>query len=89
MVSTPVFAYYQHMMNGMRPFAGEARFPVSLCNMLMDSLDLRLVPIFRQNYKDYALAHDLQASFQHRKFPAILIAMQMSEDKVKLITAIA
>jgi hypothetical protein len=34
------------MMNGMRPFAGEAHFLVSVCNMLMDGLDLRLVPIF-------------------------------------------
>jgi hypothetical protein len=55
----------------------------------MDGLDSRLVPIFRQNYKDYALAHDRQVSFQHSKFHAILSAMQMSEDKVKLITAIA
>ncbi len=89
MVSTLVFAYYQRMMNGLRPFAGEACFPVSVCNMLMDGFDSRLVPIFRQNYKDYALAHDLQASFQCSKFPAILSAMQMSEDEVKLITAIA
>ncbi len=66
----------------MRPFAGEARFPVSVCNMLMDRLDLRLIPILRQNYKDYALAHDLQASYQLSKFPAILSAMQMSEDVV-------
>jgi hypothetical protein len=89
MVSTLVFAYYQQMMNGMQPFAGEACFPVSICNMLMDGLDSRLIPIFRQIYKDYALVHDLQASFQHSKFPAILSAMQMSEDEVKSITAIA
>jgi hypothetical protein len=89
MVSTPVFAYYQRMMNGMRPFAGEARFPVSVCNMLMDGIDSRLVLIFRRNYKDYMLAHDLQASYQWSKFPAILSAMQMSEDEVKSITAIA
>jgi hypothetical protein len=89
MVSTPVFAYYQQMINGMWRFAGEAHFLVSICNMLMDGLDSRPVPIFRQNFKDYGLAHDLQASFQHSKFPAILSAMQMSEDEVKLITAIA
>ena len=89
MVSTPVFAYYQHMMNGMRPFAGKACFPISVCNMLMDGIDSRLVLIFRRNYKDHALAHNLQASYQRSKFPAILSAMQMSEDKVKLITAIA
>jgi hypothetical protein len=89
MVSTPVFAYYQRMMNGMWPFAGEARFPVSVCNMLMDGLNSRLVLIFRQNYKDYALVHDLQASFQCSKFLVILSAMQMSEDEVKSITAIA
>jgi hypothetical protein len=88
-VSTLVFAYYQCMMNGTRPFAGEARFPVSVCNMLMDRLDLRHVPIFRRNYKDYGLAHDLQASYQHSKFPAILSAMQMSEDEVESITAIS
>ncbi len=89
MVSTPVFAYYQRMMNGMRPFAGEARFPVSLCNMLMDGIDSRLVSIFRRNYKDYAVAHDLQASYQRSKFPEILRAMQLSKDEVKSITAIA
>jgi hypothetical protein len=77
------------MMNGMQPFAGDACFPVSNCNMLMDGLDSWLVPIFRQNYKDYALAHNLQAIFQRSKFPAILSAMQMSEDEVESITAIA
>jgi hypothetical protein len=77
------------MMNGMRPFAGKARFPVSVCNMLMDSIDSRLVLIFRCNYKDYALVHDLQASYQRSMFPTILSAMQMSEDEVKSITAIA
>jgi hypothetical protein len=89
MVSTPVFAYYQRMMNGTRPFAGEARFPVSVCNMLMDGLDSRLVSIFRHNYQDYAIAHNLQASYQRSKFPKILRAMQMSEDEVKSITTIA
>jgi hypothetical protein len=89
MVSTPVFAYYQRMMNGMRPFAGKAHFPISVCNMLMDGINSRLVLIFRRNYKDYVLAHDLQASYQRSKFPAILSAMQMSEDEVKSITAIA
>jgi hypothetical protein len=82
-VLTPVFAYYQRMMNGMRPFAGEACFPVSVCNMLMDAINSRLISIFRRNYKDYALAHDLQASYQRSKFPTILSAMQMSEDEVK------
>ena len=72
MVSTPVFAYHQRMMNGMRPFAGKARFPVSVCNMLMDGLDSKLVLIFRRNYKDYAIMHDLQASYQRSKFPEIL-----------------
>jgi hypothetical protein len=77
------------MMNGMRPFAGEARFPVRVCNMIMDGLDSRLVPIFRQNYKDYAQTHNPQASYQRSKFPAILSTMQMSEDEVKPIAAIA
>ncbi len=33
--------------------------------------------------------HDLQASYQQSKFPEILRAVQMSEDEVKSITAIA
>jgi len=32
LICTPVFAYYQRMMNAMRPFAGEAVFPKSVCN---------------------------------------------------------
>ena len=36
-VCTSVFAYYQRMMNAMRPFAGEAQFPKSVCNALIDS----------------------------------------------------
>jgi hypothetical protein len=54
LVSTPVFAYYQHMMNSMRPFAGEACFSVSVCNMLINGLDMRLTSIFSHSYKDYA-----------------------------------
>jgi hypothetical protein len=80
MVSTPVFAYYQRMMNGMRPFAGKTRFPVSVCNMLMDGLDSRLVSIFQRNYQDYAIAHKLQVLYQQSKFSKILQAMQMSEN---------
>jgi hypothetical protein len=46
LVCTPVFAYYQRMMNAMRPFASEARFPKSVCNALIEGLDKRLVAIF-------------------------------------------
>ena len=46
-VCTSVFAYYQRMMNAMRSFAGEAQFPKSICNALIDGLDKRLVAIFR------------------------------------------
>ena len=51
MCTSSVFAYYQRMMNAMRPFAGEAQFPKSVCNALIDGLNKRLVAIFRQNYK--------------------------------------
>ena len=88
-VCTSVFAYYQPMVNAMRSFAGEAQFPKSVCNALIDSLDKRLVAIFRQNYADHTILHDLNASSQRRHFPEILQAMQSAEEEVQLITAIA
>jgi hypothetical protein len=89
LVCTPVFAYYQQMMNAMHPFAGEAQFPKSVCNALIDGLDKRLMAILCQNYADHSLLHDLTASYQRSRFPAILQAMQSAEDKVQSISAIA
>ncbi len=64
MVCSPAFAYYQRRMNAMRPFAGDERFPVSVCNKLIDGIDQHLMPIFCRNYQEYAVIHDLQASYQ-------------------------
>jgi len=89
LVCTPVFAYYQCMMNVMRPFAGEAQFPKSVCNALIDGMDKRLVAIFRRNYADHAILYSLSASYQRSCFPAILQAMQSAEDEVQSISAIA
>ena len=87
-ICTSVFKYYQQMMNAMRPFTGEAQFPKSVCNTLIDGLDKRLIAIFCRNYADNAILHDLDASYQRRKFPAILQAMQSAEEKVQSISAI-
>ena len=81
-VCTSVFAYYQQMMNVMCPFAGEAQFLKSVCNALIDGLDKRLVAIFCHNYANHATLHDLTASYQHRRFPEILQAMQSAEEEV-------
>jgi hypothetical protein len=89
LVCTPVFAYYQRMMNAMRPFAGEAQFPKSVCNALIDGMDKRLLAIFRRNYADHATLHSLSASYQRSRFPTILQAMQSAEDEVQSISAIA
>jgi hypothetical protein len=75
------------MMNAMRPFAGEAQFPKSVCNALIDGLDKRLVAIFRRNYADHATLHDLTASYQRRRFPETLQAMQSAEEEVQSISA--
>jgi hypothetical protein len=45
--------------------------------------------IFCRNYADHALLHDLTASYQRSHFPAILQAMQLAEDEVQSISAIA
>ncbi len=58
-ICIPVFAYYQWVMNAMRPFVGKARFPKSVCNALIDGLDKRLMAIFRRNYVNHAVLHDL------------------------------
>ncbi len=73
----------------MRPFAGDAQFPKSVCNALIDGLDKRLVAIFHRNYADHALLHDLNASSQCRHFPEILQAMQSAEEEIQSISAIA
>ena len=88
-VCTSVFIYFQRMMNAMRPFAGNARFPKSVCNALIDGLDSRLVPIFRRNYPEHSVIHDLGATYQRSKFQEILGAMQMAEDEVNSISEIA
>ncbi len=88
-VCIPVFAYYQQMMNAMRPFAGKAQFPKSVCNLLIDGLDKHLMVIFCCNYVNHAVLHDLQASYQRSGFPIILQAMQLAEDEVHSISAIA
>ena len=77
------------MMNAMRPFAGKAQFPKSVCNVLIDGLDKRLVAIFHRNYADHTILHDLNASSQRHRFPEILQAMQSLEEEVQSITTIA
>ena len=88
LICTPVFAYYQRMMNAMRPFAGKAVFPKRVCNALIDSMDKRLLAIFRRNYSNHSVIYNQSASFQHGRFPLILLAMQSAEDEVQSISAI-
>jgi hypothetical protein len=88
LVCMPVFAYYQRMMDAMRPFASEARFLKSVCNALIDGLDKRLTAIFRRNYPDHTILHDLQGSFQRSRLPTILDAMTMAEEEVQSFSAI-
>ncbi len=73
----------------MRPFAGDAQFPKSVCNALIDGLDKRLIAIFCRNHANHALLHKLTASYQCRCFPEILQAMQSAEEEVQSISAIA
>lgn len=70
-------------------FPANVRFPKSVCNALIDGLDSRLLPIFRRNYPEHSVIHDLGATYQRSKFQEILGAMQMAEDKVNSISKIA
>jgi hypothetical protein len=76
-------------MNATRPFAGDERFPVSVCNKLIDGIDQHLVPIFRRHYRAYAVIHNLQASYQRSRFPLILSTMKLAKDEVQSIATIA
>jgi hypothetical protein len=89
LICTSIFAYYQGMMNAMCPFAGEACFPKSVCNALIDGLDKHLMAIFRCNYPNYAVLHNLEAAYQRSHFPKIIQAMPLAEDEVHSISAIA
>jgi hypothetical protein len=81
-ICTPIFAYYQRMMNAMCPFAGGAVFPTSVCNALIDGMDKRLLAIFLRNYTNHSVIHNQSALFQRGCFPLILQAMQSAEDEV-------
>ncbi len=76
-------------MSTMRPFAGNERFPKSVCNALIDGMASRLLRIFKKYYADHALLYDLSATFQHSCFWQILAAMQLAKDEVQSISAIA
>ncbi len=54
-VCISVYAYYQRMMSAMRPFAGDERFPKSVCNALIDGMASRLLHILKKYYADHAL----------------------------------
>jgi hypothetical protein len=77
------------MMSTMHPFAGNKRFPKSVCNALIDGMASCLLHIFKKYYADHALLHDLSATFQRNCFLQILVAMQLADDEVQSISAIA
>ena len=70
-------------------FNKDVRFPISICNYLIDGLDQHLTSIFHQNYPDYGQPHDMLASHQCSWFPSILRAMQSAEEEVQTYMSIA
>jgi hypothetical protein len=88
-VCVSVFTYYQHMMNAMRPFAGDATFPKSICNALINGMSPDLLRVFCKHYPDHSLLHHTNSTFQFCRFKPILNAMTAAEEEVANITAIA
>jgi hypothetical protein len=62
-VCVSVFTYYQHMMNAMRPFAGDATFLKSVCNALIDGMSPDLLRVFCKHYPDHSLLHHTNSTF--------------------------
>jgi hypothetical protein len=87
-VCIPVFTNYQRMMNSMRPFVDNEMIPKSVCNALINGMTICLMRIFCKYYPDHSMIHNMNAIFQRSRFPQILTAMQMVEDKVASISAI-
>jgi hypothetical protein len=58
-------------------------------NALSNVLDKCLTAIFRRIYANHAVLHNLQASYQHSRFPIILQAMQLAKEEVHSISTIA
>jgi hypothetical protein len=87
LVTTPVFAYYQRVMNTICPFSKDVCFPVSICHYLINGLDQCLTSIFHWNYPDYGQPHDMLASHQCSRFPIILCAMQLAEEEVQMYSS--
>jgi hypothetical protein len=89
LVTTPVFAYYQRVVNPICPFSKDVCFPVSMCNYLIDGLDHRLTSISRHNYPNYGQPHNMLASHQCSQFSIILCTMQSAEEEILTYTSIA
>ncbi len=63
-VCVAIFAYYQHMMNAMCPFAGIVMFPKSVCNALIDRMSPTLLRLQALPGPLNAAQHDFYISMQ-------------------------
>jgi hypothetical protein len=77
------------MMNAMRPFAGDAMFPKSVCNALTNGMDGRLLQIFKKYYTNHAVLQDLSTTFQRSCSRRILAAMQTAKYEVHSMSPLA
>jgi hypothetical protein len=61
-----VKAYFQQMMNALRPFSGQREFPISVCQKFQDGLDPRLITGFRCFFPDHSVIQLLVSTHQRK-----------------------
>jgi hypothetical protein len=61
-----VQAYFQQMMNALRPFSSQREFPISVCQKFQDGLDPRLITGFRRFFPDHSVIRLLVATHQRK-----------------------
>jgi hypothetical protein len=75
-VVSSVQAYFQQMMNALRPFSSQCKFPISVCQKFQNGLDPRLTIGFRRFFPDHSVIQSLVSTHQRKTLQQMLQAAQ-------------
>ncbi len=80
-VVSTVQAYFQQLMNALRPFSSQREFPISVCQKFQDGLDPRLITGFCRFFSDHSVVQSLASTHKRKTLQQMLSAAQQVEDK--------
>jgi hypothetical protein len=65
-VVSTVQAYFQQLMNALRPFSSQREFPISVCQKFQDGLDPRLITGFCRFFSNHSVVQSLSSTHQRK-----------------------